>query len=107
MAIYELRTYKLIVGKLGEAVELYTSMAWPALEKVGAGDKLVGYFTGDIGAMNEIVHLWRFDNDADRRAFWAKVFADEGFMAFAARFRPLVLSQDNKLLMNAPWGPRP
>jgi hypothetical protein len=105
MAIYELRTYTLYVGKTAEAVELYTTLGYPALSK--HGDKLIGYFTGDIGAMNQIVHLWKFDDDADRRAHWAAVFADPDFMKFAVRFRPLVLSQENKLLFNAPWGPKP
>ena len=73
------------------------------LEKYG--DKLIGYFQGDIGAMNQIVHLWKFNDDADRREHWNKVFADQDFMAFAHKFRPLILSQDNKLLTAAPWGP--
>ena len=32
-------------------------------------DRLVGYFTGDIGAVNQLIHVWKFDDDADRRAF--------------------------------------
>jgi hypothetical protein len=68
MAIYELRTYGVIVGKMSEVVELYRNEGWPAASKYG--DKLVGYFTGDVGAMNQLVHLWKFDDDADRRAFW-------------------------------------
>ena len=107
MSIYELRTYTLKVGKMGEAIEHYEALAWPALERLGARDKLVGYFTGDIGAMNQIIHVWKFDDDADRRAWWAKVFHDEGFMTFAGKFRPLVLEQQNKLMMKAPWGPTP
>ncbi len=105
MAIYELRTYDIYVGKIGEAVALYRDEGWPALEK--HSDKLVGYFTGDIGAMNQIVHLWKFEDDADRRAHWARVFGDDEFMAFAGKLRPLVQKQQNKLLMNAPFGPRP
>lgn len=105
MAIYELRTYDLYVGKLAEAVALYRDEGWPALEKYG--DKLIGYFTGDVGAMNQIVHLWRFEDDADRRAHWAAVFGDDAFMAFAGKLRPLVEKQQNKLLLNAPFGPRP
>ena len=105
MALYELRTYTLHVGKMAEAIKLYNTVAWPALKKYE--DKLVGYFTGDVGAMNQIVHLWRYDDDADRRKHWATVFADEDFMAFARQFRPMILTQENKLLFNAPWGPRP
>ena len=105
MAIYELRTYTFHVGKLGEAVELYKKEGWPALEKQPV--RLVGYFTGDIGALNQLVHLWKFDDDADRRKFWAGVYADAAFTAFAKQLRPLILTQENKLLMAAPWGPQP
>lgn len=105
MAIYELRTYTLYTGKLGEAVKLYKEVGWPALEK--HGDKLVGYFTGDVGAMNKIVHIWKFKDDADRRAHWDAVFSDADFMKFAGQFRPLVMTQENQLMMDAPWGPTP
>lgn len=105
MAVYELRTYTVIVGKMAEVVALYGSAGWPALAK--HPQKLVGYFTGDVGALNQLVHLWKFDDDADRRAFWAGVFGDAEFMAFAARLRPLLQSQENKLLMASPWGPHP
>ena len=105
MAIYEMRTYTVIVGKLAEVVALYTHQGWPALAKLPP--RLVGYFTGDIGAINQLVHLWKFDDDADRRQFWATVFADDEFMAFARQLRPLLLKQENKLLLAAPWGPQP
>ena len=105
MAIYELRTYTFQVGKLAEAVELYGKEGWPALQKHPA--RLVGYFTGDIGALNQLVHLWKFDDDADRRKFWAGVYADAAFMTFAKKLRPLILTQENKLMMDAPWGPHP
>lgn len=106
MAIYELRTYTFQVGKLAQAAELYDAYGWPALERIAAG-KLVGYFTGDVGAMNQLFHLWKFADDADRRAFWKQIYADEEFQTFAARLRPLILKQKNKLMLAAPWGPRP
>ena len=104
MAIFELRTYTVIVGKMAEVVELYKTQGWPALAK--QPDRLVGYFTGDIGALNQLVHLWKFEDDADRRAFWAGVFGDEQFMAFARQLRPMLVSQENKLLLGAAWGPQ-
>jgi hypothetical protein len=103
MAIYELRTYDVVVGKMAEVTELYRTEGWPAIEK--HPKKLVGYFTGDIGALNQLVHLWKFDDDADRRAFWKALFSDPQFMAFAAKLRPMLRDQQNKLLMAAPWGP--
>jgi hypothetical protein len=105
MALFELRTYTVIVGKMAEVTDHYTREGWPALAR--HPPRLVGYFTGDVGAMNQLVHLWKFEDDADRRAFWSGVFADPAFMAFAAKMRPLLLSQENKLLMASPWGPHP
>ncbi len=105
MALYELRTYQVTVGKMAEVVNHYKTEGWPVLDK--HPKKLVGYFTGDIGALNQLVHLWKFDDDNDRRAFWAGVFGDADFMAFAAQLRPLLQSQENKLMMAAPWGPHP
>ena len=105
MAIYELRTYAVMVGKMNELVGHYSTEGWAALAK--HPKKLVGYFTGDIGALNQLVHLWKFDDDADRRAFWAGVYADPAFMTFVGKIRPLIISQENKLMMAAPWGPHP
>ncbi len=108
MAIYELRTYTLYVGKMTEAVKLYIEFGYPALKQGGHDKKLVGYFQADTGTINQLLHLWKFDDDADRRAHWAAVYANSDFINnFAARFRPLVMSQEVKLLTAAPWGPHP
>ena len=66
MAIYELRTYHVTVGKMAEVQKLYAQEGWPVLDK--HPQRLVGYFTGDVGALNQLVHLWKFEDDADRRA---------------------------------------
>ena len=58
--------------------------------------------------INQLVHLWKFDDDAARRAHWASVFANTDFTeGFASKFRPLVMTQEVKLLHAAPWGPHP
>lgn len=108
MALYELRTYTLYVGKMGEAVKLYSQFGYPAIEKGGFHKKLVGYFQSDTGMINQLVHLWKFEDDNDRRAHWKGLFASSDFIdGFAAKFRPLVMSQEVKLLHAAPWGPHP
>ena len=66
MTVYEMRTYTLHVGKMGEAVKLYTEFGYPALQKGGQDKKLIGYFQADTGMINQLVHLWKFNDDADR-----------------------------------------
>src|SRR4249920_3257260 len=90
MPLYEWRTYTLRVGTMAEAVKLYQEIGFPALQKGSHDQKLIGYFQADTGTINQIVHLWKFDNDADRRAHWAAVYANKDFVeGFASKFRPL------------------
>lgn len=106
MAIYEIRTYTLYVGKRSEATERYQQF-YPVIVAEGWDKKLVGYFFSDAGTLNQLVHIWKFEDDADRRTFWKTVSANTDFSQFAAGFRPLVMKQKVKLLAPAPWGHHP
>ena len=55
MAIYELRTYEVVPGKMAEIMELYKGEGWAAIS--GHPPRLLGHFTGDVGAINELIHL--------------------------------------------------
>jgi hypothetical protein len=58
--------------------------------------------------INQLVHLWKLNDDADRRVHWAALFSSKDFAeGFAVTFRPLVASQEVELLTAAPWGPHP
>gem|GEM_PF-69103 len=105
--IYEKRTYSVTVGQMSEVIRLYSTLGYPALEAGGFSKNLVGYFTSDTGELHQLIHLWRFDSDEDRREFWKRLFGDKDFMAFAGQLRPLLKSQSNQLLLAAPWGPKP
>ena len=45
----------------------------------------------------------KYEDDNERRKLWKQIFSDEDFIKFASKFRPLVLSQENKLMTQAPW----
>lgn len=105
--IYEKRTYNVTVGQMAEVMRLYSTLGWPALEAGGFGRKCVGYFVSDTGELHQLVHLWRFDSDEDRRDHWKRLFENADFLAFARQLRPLIRSQANQLLVAAPWGHHP
>jgi hypothetical protein len=105
--IYEKRTYDVKVGEMQQVKHLYSTEGWPALSAGGFDNKLIGYFVSDTGDLHQLIHLWRFDNDADRRDFWARLFANESFIAFAKQIRPLIHAQNVQLMLAAPWGPHP
>ena len=107
MRIYEKRTYCITVGQMPEVIRLYTTEGWPALRAEKLDEKLVGYFISDTGALHQLVHLWRFDDDIDRREFWARVYASKPFMNFVVKLRPHLQTQEVQLMTSAPWGPTP
>lgn len=107
MSLYEKRTYSVIVGRMPDVVRLYTEAGWPALAAAGSEDYLVGYFTSDTGPLSQLIHLWRFTDDGDRRSFWRRLAADHGVQGFVAQLRPMLQSQDVQLMTPAPWGREP
>jgi hypothetical protein len=107
VALYEQRIYAVKVGQMPEVLQLYSGEGWPALQAGGFDKKLIGYFVSDTGALHQLTHLWKFDDDADRRAHWQRLFSDDAFMAFAVQLRSLLQNQEVQLLNPAPWGPHP
>lgn len=103
MPLYERRTYQVPVGRMPELIALYREKAWPAIEAAGLAGHCVGYFITETGTLHQLVHIWRFEDDADRRAFWDKLLRAEAFPL--AEIRSLLTSQENQLMRNAPWGP--
>lgn len=106
MSLYEMRTYSVQVGKMAEVVKLYGEEGYPALEKAGLDKSLAGYMISDTGPLHQLVHIWKFEDDAARRAHWKGVYADGPFMAFATKLRPMLSGQEVRLLTGAPWGPQ-
>lgn len=107
MTLYEKLTYDAQVGKMPEVLKIYQEICWPALDAGGFDAKLVGYFVSDTGVLHQLVHLWQFDDDADRRAHWQRLFADGDFMRGAAQLRALLERQKVQLLTPTSWGPHP
>jgi hypothetical protein len=71
-------------------VKLHQELGFSALQKGEQDKELVGYFQSDTGTIHQLVHLWKFDDDADRRAHWAAVYANK-LEGFASKFRPLLM----------------
>jgi hypothetical protein len=91
-----------------ELARLFQELGFPALRRGGHDEKLVGLFIADTGDRNRLPHLWKFDDDADRRAHWDACYAKKEFdEGFAAKARPLLITQKVNLMREAPWGPHP
>lgn len=99
--IVEMRTYTLALGATGRYFELYAAKGL-ALQKRILGH-LMGYYSVEVGALNQVVHLWAFDSLDDRAKRRAELWADNDWRAYAAEIGPLVTKQENQILTPAPF----
>ncbi|MGL4287572.1 MAG: NIPSNAP family protein, partial [Phreatobacter sp.] len=75
--IIDERTYTTLPGKVKAFLEIYERLArpiqWPIL-----GDP-IGFFVTEVGELNQVVHMWRYDSMADREQRRAKLAVAPGW----------------------------
>ncbi|ARP83383.1 NIPSNAP family protein [Bordetella genomosp. 9] len=101
--LIELRRYTIVPGKLKEYLSLYQERGFPAQRKhVG---EPVGYFISEIGTVNQVVHLWKYEDFADRQARRAAMEADPDWQAYKklTAAGAYIQLQESQLLNPAPW----
>ena len=101
--IVEERTYTALPGESLEYVRMYEAEGL-AIQRPILGH-LVGYFTSEIGTLNQVVHLWAYEDLADRAARRATLLSDPRWKAYSAKVVPLLLNQENRILVPAPFSP--
>jgi hypothetical protein len=101
--IVEQRTYLLYPGKVGEYLKRYQETGL-AIQRPILGN-LIGYFYTEIGPQNQIVHLWAYEDLADRERRRAALRADPRWGPYSASVQALLVTQENKILVPAPFSP--
>ena len=95
--IYELRTYQLLVGGVPQYLETVKTKLLPVLAEHGIVP--VGFWYTEIGALNEVVHLWAFADPNERQQKWASWARDPRRAEILSKLS--ILSQSNKMLTPA------
>ena len=100
--IVEMREYTLHAGKVPEYLQLYEREGLSIQREILG--HMVGYYTTEVGpAVNQIVHLWAYDNFEDRLRRRARLAADPGWQSYLQKMRPMLAAQRNRLLRPAPF----
>ena len=103
--IVEERIYTLEVGTVPQYVRLYEQEGLAIQEPILG--HLVGYYWTELGPLNQIVHLWGYQDLEDRRERRGRLVADERWQAYVDKVRPFLITQENKILIPAPFAPPP
>lgn len=101
--IVDVRTYTLVARKLPQYVALFEKHALPVMQRHGL--ELIGYYVSHIGPLNQVVHLWRYDNLADMERKRTARDADPDWGAYLAMTEGLVLIQEDKVMRPAAFSP--
>ena len=102
--IVDHRTYTLHPGKMKEYVERYEREG-KEVQTRHLGQPVGWYTSTDIGALNQVVHLWAYESLEDRARRRAAMAADPEWLAFLAKQTPLIQHQENKILSPAVFAP--
>src|SRR5262245_7419263 len=102
--IHELRTYTIQPGKLGSYVDHVGKLAVPIRgDRFG---KLLGYWSTELGPLNQVVHLWEHTDLAARGIARAGLAANERWVKeYLPVTVPLLASQETILLNPVDWYP--
>lgn len=101
----EERIYTLHPGKLPAFLKIYEDKGFaPQRDILGPP---VGWYTADIGELNQVVHLWAYTSLDDREARRVRLYANEQFKEYLAQILPLLVKMENKMLKPAAFFAEP
>ena len=101
--IIEERVYTFHPGKIPLFFQAYE--AGPRALQCRILGGLLGYFTSEFGTQNQTVHLWRYDDLADRARRRAALAAEPDWQAFLGKVLPLIQTQESRILTPTAFSP--
>ena len=61
--IYEMRIYTVKVGKMDQYIKHFEKIGLPIISKYS---KLIGYWYTETGVLNQVIHIWEYENFNER-----------------------------------------
>jgi hypothetical protein len=101
--IVEMRTYIFHPGAAPKFFRIYQQKGLAVQTRILGN--LIGYFTTEIGLLNQTVHLWGYESLDDRQRRRAALMADETWRTFLEEILPLLASQESKILLPTEFSP--
>lgn len=101
------RTYTCRPGTLKKQLALYQELGWAAqTEHLGMP---FAYLTTETGNVNTYVHIWMYEDAADRTRRRAAMQADPRWATFLEKSGEAgyLVSQENRLMLPVPFAPAP
>jgi hypothetical protein len=99
--IVEHRTYTLRPGKTSTYLSLY--MCEGMKIQLQYLKQPLGYYTSELGTLNQVIHLWGFDDLNDRVYRRGLLKKDPRWVPYVDKILPLFQHQESRILSPAPF----
>jgi hypothetical protein len=97
----EERMYTLQVGKAPEYLKHYAESGMAV--QLRHLPHMAGYYVTEVGPQNMVIHMWAYDDLNQREKCRAALHADPDWQAYLPKVRPLIVSQDTRMMKCAPF----
>jgi hypothetical protein len=101
--IIEHRTYTLPPGKLPEFIRIYEELGAPV--QIPILGNLIAVMTTEVGPLNQIIHLWGYEDYADREKRRAELAQHPDWPKYLAKAVPLLEKMETKICVPASYSP--
>ena len=101
--IVEERIYRLHAKRVPDFLRIYEEHGLAEHSRILGN--LIGYFSTDVGHLNQVVHLWGFKNHEDRARRRARLLKSEKWNKCAEMLVPFIISQENRILVPTRFSP--
>lgn len=101
--IVEERIYTLHPGKVAVFLDIYQNTVYPLQAEILG--TMIGYFVTDVGPLNQIVHLWGYEDLEERRKRRQALVEMTEWQEFLRKILPLIVTMENKILIPTVFSP--
>ena len=99
--LIEQRIYTTLPGRWRQYLSLYEAEGLEIQRRILG--RLVGYYTTELGELNQVVHQWAYLDLNERAERRAKLLEDPDFRCYVEKILPLLQRQESKILRPAPF----
>lgn len=101
--IIDYRAYTFKTGTVPTFLKMFEAEGMEVQKKILG--HFVGMFRTEIGNVNEVIHMWAYENTMEREKRRAALAQDPGFDAYVRKARELITHQDIRILVPPAFSP--
>ena len=101
--VFEMRIYTVKIGKLGEYIDHFAKVGMPIISKYA---QLIGYWHTESGELNQIIHIWSYNDLNERALKREELYKDEDWLKnFIPKALPMLEKQESKMITPSSFSP--